>query len=225
MCVRTAACPAVYQRCLCARPLTRPGRSHRIHQCAHDRHTSVQAERTHKPLQARKHVEHILQQEHPHVNLCTYTVCKMGHVSSKCRKCCVCQWWALTEGTHRRGAVVNGEVLLVWLARIVHPHTLSYWEMQHCMKKPHQTYTEGGTRGHKKPCDNHPDHPSIVTGQTDFFIIILITHSTRAAQNWNIFATQIKLSSDLNVCGLTVAFRFRNWISKKVKWHCIFFTV
>lgn len=55
MYVRTSACPTVCQRSLCVRPLTPPGRSHHIHQCAHYGRTNVQAQQTHKTLQWQAH--------------------------------------------------------------------------------------------------------------------------------------------------------------------------
>lgn len=130
MCVRISACPTVCQRSLCACPLTPPGRSHRIHQCTHYRHTNVQAQQTQKTLQW-----HILQQEHPHMNLCTHTVFKVGHVLCKSWTCYLSiRWWALTDSTHNHEAVVNMEWFCWsdWL--VLFTHTRSYWEMQLCWK-------------------------------------------------------------------------------------------
>ncbi len=65
-----------------------------------------------------------------HLWISAHNCFRMGHVSRECRNV-VFVSAVMSFKWQRTPTVVNGAVLLVWLAHIVHLHTLSYWEMQH----------------------------------------------------------------------------------------------
>lgn len=192
MCVRTSACPTVCQRSLCVRPLTPPGRSHCIHQCAHYGHTNVQAKQTHKTLQWQAHKH---RNTHSAAGTSTYESLhtqfskwdmyrvRAGNVVLSVH------WWVLTDSTHNHKAVVNMERFCWsdWL--VLFTHTRSYWEMQLCMKKSlvltskEKHEPEGEVFWHKKPCNSHPEQPSIVVASsawtnTTHIFFSSITHWT-----------------------------------------------